>query len=317
MDPGGRGRRDPGIKILVIEMESKNMLELIVGIVVGLIAFSAILMPVIDDAESSTRTVSMNTTATYTMTDNLASLDLEKESGSTSIILNGETLENHTGIIISANNFDVRAQNDGQLFINDLANNKQIQVSSSGSLTMSIDNGEVEYTFQGSGSPTTYTLTLDGATFYVDDNGSWGGFFGNTSVNVTPGTEIYAIYFPIYFGSDYWSTYGIIKLEDGEVSETIVEPKYYSDSAWVDATDVVYDISAQYNSTNDYWNYTSAKITTSEYSVRMGEFIAPLAYKEISSSDANIIQIYDAIPILIIVGLIMGIVGAVFVRRLE
>ena len=271
-------------------------------------------MPVIEDAQKDNRTVALNTSATYTMSDgDNVSFTLEKEANSSEILVNGEPIENHVGIILTANNFDVRAQNDGQVFVTDLVNNVRVQVISTASLSMAVTGTEVEYTH----NTTTRTLTLEGTIFYIDGDGKYGGFFeGTPEVNVTKGESIYAVFFPV-LAADGWSSFGIVSITDGEITDTIVEPVALANNVYTEVTDPVYSITGDYNGDGDYWTYTKVEMSCQEFTLRRAEIIAPLEYKEITTKDGAVIALYGAIPVMVIVALLMVAIGAIANRRAD
>lgn len=295
-------------------MKENNLLMLVMTLTIGVILCGAILMPVIEDAQKDNRTVALNTSATYTMSDgDNVSFTLEKEANSSEILVNGEPIENHVGIILTANNFDVRAQNDGQVFVTDLVNNVRVQVISTASLSMAVTGTEVEYTH----NTTTRTLTLEGTIFYIDGDGKYGGFFeGTPEVNVTKGESIYAVFFPV-FAADGWSSFGIVSITDGEITDTIVEPVALADNVYTEVTDPVYSITGDYNGDGDYWTYTKVEMSCQEFTHRRAEIIAPLEYKEITTKDGAVIALYGAIPVMVIVALLMVAIGAIANRRAD
>lgn len=296
-------------------MKENNLVMLVMTLTIGVILTGALLMPIIDDAQHDSRTVALNTSATYTMSDgDDVSFTLEKEANSNVILVNGEPIENHIGIIITANNFDVRAQNDGQVFITDLANNVRVQVISTASLSIAVTGTQVEYTH----NTTTRTLTLEGTIFYVDGDGKYGGFFeGTPEVKVTKGESIYAVFFPIFASGDGWSSFGILSITDGEITDTIVEPVALVDNVYTEVTDPVYNIVGEYNENGDYWTYNRVDMTCQEFTLRRAEIIAPLEYSEITTTDGAAIALYGAIPVMVIVALLMTAIGAIAYRRAD
>lgn len=292
------------------------MAGIITGLIVMVLLASTVLIPIVEDSSKEVRTSANNTGEVYSMgtgsTPDITLSNAGVVDGVTSpTYYNGEVLEAHTGAIITASNFDLRAQSDGQLFINDLANNKQIQISiaNSGKLDLTVTGTTLNYKANASVDYTT--VELGDYYFYLDSNGKYGGY---SSVNVTPGQPIYALFFPQYIGGG-WTAISMIELIDGEVTDTIISPQRMYSGAWTDVTNPAYSITASLTDA-DYWAYGTATMSYDETTANpRAEYIAPIEYKYISESDSAAIQLLELIPLLVVASIVIGVVATVLIRR--
>lgn len=300
-------------------MALKNLAGIVVGLVIMVVFLSAVLIPIVNDSEQSVRTTANNTGEIYSMgTGSTPDITLSNagvvDDVPSPTYYNGEVLEAHNGAIITASNFDLRTQSDGQLFINDLVNNKQIQinVTTNGKLDLTVVGTTLNYKANSSSDYTT--VELGDYYFYLDSKGKYGGY---STVNVTPGQPIYALFYPIYVGPSlgYWTPIGMVELTDGVVTDTILAPKLIVSNVWTDVTNPTYSITATLTDA-DYYEYGRTTLSYDEYAATpTAEYIAPIEYQYISYADDSMIQLLSVIPLMVAVGIVVGVIGAVLVKR--
>lgn len=293
------------------------MIELTVGIVVGLVVFSAILMPVVNNATTTENTFD-NTAYGYYQMKEFEVGDKWERTG-TVWTLNGETLTtdaSDTVSIIVSNNEVVRQGGSvrGTLFgSNNLTAAEVITVDSVDKLLF--NNGTTPYDYDsgyGATNNGNYILkTYTDKAYVHGDTNLWAtGVTGQVGTD-SRGNLIVHIEGTINDGV----TITVDKVNNGLSSNIVVGEATINYEAVSGYEDLYLIDTITFTITADYTvDETTTTITTdATYST----FVIPkqvIAEKTVHA-DAETIAMLETIPILIIAGLIVGIAATVVSRR--
>lgn len=304
MDPGRGTGRDSVYEILVIEMNANDLVKLVVGVVVGALMLSAILIPTINEATTTEHTFTNE--GLYYMTNPTESVHVEYLGG-TEWRINDEplvyTVLGATNIIV----FD-------DTFIRNVGQVRGDTTVSFNNADFTIDNGTITGTYNdGTGTiDWTYTERCYVAT---NDKSAW------TMTNNTGGwyiksdSQITGIGLTTVKDSDGNNQIIVMNVEAVGLEATVTTP-----TTAVTISDIVVN-AIPVNGYNDLYQFTSitfkatwgTNVTNCTYNIVIvpSEVTAELS---IHASEEEI-QILEVIPILVTVGLILGVVGVAFSRR--
>ena len=299
-------------------MEPKRMIELTVGIVVGLVVFSAILMPVVNNATTTEHTF---TNEGYFKVQEYSGDNIEYSASwdhtePAQFTVNDEAIpitytDNvNTSIVLDGNFFLRYFPNTGVTLYYGSQAIVEANVTNGFDMTLSYSEGTLTIT----NGTATREITVD--TFYsIANDGPFVMKKGNVKAYMTEDSIIYGSG-RTNVGTDVVGTLVSGTVDDVDV--TIWRGEATPRDIVINATEVSGYIDLYSFDSVEFWvddtkednPTTTAKITYS-YVVVPAEVTAELS----SHLDANEIQMIKVIPILIIAGLILGIVGVVLSRR--
>ena len=304
-------------------MEKTNLLTLVVTLTVGIILAGSLLMPVLSDATTTERTFT-NDGAFY----------VEADPNETYTIEYDNTVANNT---ITVNGTDITLDRDYTLVALENAilrldsSSHKLDWNGNGSyivninkLSLTIASGSISGTYTSTGDETAWpTMTYD--KIYVISPTEQSLIMSDYSVpvKVKGDSELFAM--------------GRTVLNDGGVNKQFlvqivgsiddgVDVTIANVSTGVDIGAVITDLSINYTPVqgyNDLYTLTSItfKAATAENgqvtNVTFSAYIVPATVTaELSQHlDAGEIALLNALPILVIIGLVLAGVGAIFIRN--
>ena len=294
------------------------MLQLVVGIAVGVLVLSAALFPVIDSATTTERTFTNEGLyyMSYVPENDSHELVFTPGSGWT---FDGEPFTDVPGDYTILGTDDLVIRGDGRA---------RGILSATG--TVAIDFTVTNTAITGTFGTQTMNLTYDKIILAVPDKSNLIMKAGTTTAYVLNESSIEAYGYTSITTSSEWTNNMVIHI-DGDLKDGFTITAYPTGSGvTVDYT--VENITTDAAAVTDYIGLY--KITTIEFDIVVtnsdenAEYTTHCTYNRVivpttvtaelavhASQDE--IEILETIPILITVGLILGIVGAVFVRRLE
>ena len=324
-------------------MNTKTMIELVVGVVVGLIVLSAALMPVIHTATTTEKTF-LNE-GYYTMdaiTESTTHVIEWEKSNPTILIIDDEPVDmswtdvTKSYTLIGSDTMVVRYErgaNDTagvQMFTTTvgaqyLSFHSNSAATAGDKATITLSNSTVSFVTDGT-APLDKTITDIGTDAYVINPTNTGDYTivmkrADTPAYVKGDSTIRFIGVSVSSGPNGIALYGIGTLDDGMTLSTIYTNNTVTDVAYSDPVptdtavsgyDDLYSLD-KYNFTISYTDNGTPKTFDATYSY----FLIPnevTAEKSIHA-DATTIELLGVIPILIIVGLIVGIAAVVVSRR--
>ena len=284
-------------------MEPKRLIELTVGIVVGLVVFSAILMPVVNNAKLTTgdEVTYTNTGAGYTLLTTSENMSISLYD--TTITIDGVEYPAKTGTYwgIATDTWVIRYNGSTFDFTTGRLNGGEPygpQIDGA-TITLADGNSTVEYTFDNHTRSETYSSSYTWAAI-PSQSGEWITVSQNSQVYVNDLNDFILSGFYTTGDNDAYYTY-YDGVSSAYYSSTTYPAEFTADLTLVEGTTDVYQTSRPLMHVGD-------------------ESFTPYVYlvKEKISGHADSGTVYDmisVIPILIIAGLIIGIVGVAISRR--
>ena len=315
-----------------MKMDANKMIGMVVGVMVGVLILSAALFPVIDSATTTEKTFKNNGYFTYDAIDENTDVTISWDAATPGVLTIGDaeiTMPTGSGnwTIVGSTNFTMRFYTSSVTGLQcyGSAGYLSANTSNAASCTITVDETSMVMTRTNADTTTnttTYTMGQHGFLINADGSGDLMLKYSNESAYVNGDSEVYLCGTTFVTGSgtnDFVGVFGYGSLDDG-----LTMSSFYGNSS--PNTVSFGDVTATYSAVNGYIDLykldkfefpltqNSATVTaTYSYFVVPTEVTAELAVH--ASQDE--IEILETIPILITVGLILGIVGAVFVRRLE
>lgn len=303
-----------------------KLIQYAVMVAVGVLVFSALLVPIVNDAQYSTATATLNTTenfnAVYTEnleTDIAVGLDADNK-----LVVNGAIITpalDLTETVIVTNQFVITYDGAALNFLG----------LSGGSLTnITIHPGG---TYDGVKTDNnTFTGTGVNVVIYPDNNGKYGAFVqgnGNESFWLDNGKTAYISFLSGGVTDNNGNNHYVNCLYSAtnENYETVWNTVYSledPDGAWVDLpstlklnqpyTKEVGDFAVKWDTNNYTATFTNE---SGDFDKVVGSPIvyAPLEYHYLAEKDGALYSMIGVIPLIVIVGLIAGIIGVIAVRR--
>ena len=304
-----------------------KIIQYAVMVAVGVLIFSALLVPIINDATTTEKTF-VNDEYYITM-DKLDSasehtITWEKDTN-TKITVDGKVIEpdwNSITIVAEENNLIRCSKGTVGYYLNFVGEDVPTGYGSSNdkSVSVTIANGSI--TFSGVTSlDTTYSATSAFTSGYVinpDDTGDYQYIMKESAANayVLGDSEIYGIGYSSIGGA--WNNIFSVSgnIDDG-INVTLVSTTLEGDITLSDPT-VTYSEVAGYDDLYQFekvqftatYNNTNYPLTYS-FVIVPAEVTAELAIHPDSATNS----ILGIIPLIVIVGLIAGIIGAIAIRR--
>lgn len=307
-----------------MKMDANKMIGMVVGVMVGVLILSAALFPVIDSATTTEKTYQNEGYYLMSATDNADVTISWDHTTPTYLTVNDKSIKFDNGIelgravtIVGSESFVIRYVNLGtEHVLQFLAEGYYIPASDSDAqdMNVSLSNGSVTVTV----GENTGTISYDKA-YYVSDDGTWTMKKADKNAYVNDESNIMVLVGLSHLDDDDTGKdvgiYGI-----GDINGVEVDTFYAGDGVTFSTPEV------NYTSIDGFKNLYSVSTITFDGVVEDVEtpltysyFIVPAkvtAELAVHASQDEI-DLLNTIPILITVGLILGIVGAVFVRRLE
>lgn len=306
------------------------MLEMVVGVAVGVLILAAALFPVIDQATTTEKTFKNNGYYTLDKVDDTTQCVISWDSTSPSILsfddidVDMSTLPSQSYTIVGSDTLVLRYYKTGNdVYIQ--CYGSSYASSTGGTVTITIDNGTLTFTAVSPENVTTTTTYSDIGTdcymFNADNSGEYAAVmkYSDAAAYMNGDSKITFIGTSITNYSSAIAAYGTGSIDDGVTITTLYKPN--------NVTTVTYsDIQIVDTAMSNYLDlYKLDKVTfklsrdgsptdiTYSYFIVPNEVTAELAVH--ASQDE--IELLETIPVLITVGLIMGIVGVVAARRFE
>ena len=307
----------------------KKLLSLLIGATVAIIVVAAVLVPIIDDAESKTVSVDQNVNARYSVSigTDLAG-DLVYTYVDDKPTLNGDVL--HIGVYNVRN---IICVSDAFRLVQDSSLSAYRLVQQQGGdvdVSQFKVNADLTYEYTTTAGTTVTVDSAVGHLFYADDAGTLGAFWvGNDEFWLDHnGTAYMAIYHGLQAdGQPDYPFKGLWSADSTTIGEswTPTNTQVMSEGVFVDhPVDLkvlalsVYegDVANRYNF--DGYN-ASATINGIEYSVDRYSAVvfAPLEYHYRTASDNSIVGLLGAIPVLVIVGIIAYVARTALMGRID
>ena len=291
-------------------MDVKNMIGMVVAIAVGLIMLSP-LVTVVNAAQTQISTEQLNTTERYIMAG--SNEDVVMTATADGWEINGEI------VTLPTPYFAVAFGEKGVIRFGSTMASVHTESARIGNIV------KFEY------SEGTLTMTKNDNTtqteewsylFYPSNKGDYGMFEHipglSEPINVDKNQTAYYIANTAWNNSiEFW---GVWEVVNGEVTDTLIPFCYattYNGTISIDSDAVVeINYSPSEDGLSNVYEYGSVTSNGTTYT-NQSFIVAPLTYHIHSQSDDAALQLIEVIPILVTAGLILGIVGAVFVRRFE
>lgn len=311
-------------------MNVNDMIKLVIGVVVGVLMVSVLLIPVIGEA-TETHTTFENESY-YALNKITADTDVTikwDKTAPTVLEINGEDFtmpadlpKGRAYTIVGSETAIVRyfVPNSGASMIEYASGNvyANINVNDTSTYAQATINGNSLTFYADFSTPITRTATLSGDSYYLaGDSGDYTEVMkdGNTPAYVNKDSIVHLIgtTTPVRVG-----TYGIGSIEDGLTMSTLYKAGTITSDVTYSTPVATYTEVAGYEDLYllDHYDFTISYDDTTENAV-YSYFIIPAEVTAEKSvhADAGTIQILEVIPLLITVGLIVGIVGVAFSRR--
>lgn len=297
----------------------KKMTDITIACIVCLIVVVTIAVPILGDAEKTINTIQQNTGEKFSLTE---ISEISADGLTYSFAVNGDAS------MITLNGVDILSTTTGERQ-NPLLVTDKICISEQGgkfytswdggfigntsTATLEIDSGG-NFTFNtnvGSGSGISFI-------FIIDDEGKYGVYnqTSNSSVGLNKGETAFIFAEGVANNN---GTIGIVSNLSSYTDGVITE--YYS-SAQREAT-TIDDVTVSFNVVEDHvlseslsfsalFDYTYDTEPPDTYNAPIG-VIAPIEYKIITSQEGALITMINIIPLLLVVAILFGVVGAIFI----
>lgn len=294
--------------------------KLTIGILTTLIAVvlvSSMLIPAIESSSSTTTVEKQNEGYLYTMTDQIG--DYTYTAVKQDLYLNGEVVLSTDGTKfsggVSTSSLGVAVQkiNSANYISTTEQSNelvKSVSITSNGSWTITPITG----------STVTGTVDTDNVMFFAAKEGNFAAYNNGASFSVTKGD---AIYFMDSIGASYTdSNYYLfcISIIDGVATTVYANKAPFSGGSF---SPVVPEVSCAYDSMvteNGVTSYTNLSVNVSFGDITLetlsgNYFAVPLAYTETVTESGPEYTLINIIPLLVLVGVMLGAVGLFISRR--
>ena len=291
-------------------MENKNLLNLIITLIVGIIITGAVLIPVVNDASQKFESTEKNQENVSVYMDKVTEFTLYQDHTDYTVYLNGEAMDLVGGTTIMVSD---KVMVNATVVSSSVTTKPTMSIWAPGintatvggggltsDITVQLENGIISLTY---GSPeTTVTFDVEYAYLSAAESGDYAlvdaAYVTAAQVNKGDTVTLFAM-------KGWWSTsYPPVQIiaNDGIVT---VEGKSYASNDTTTGTDVTINVEF---TTEKYDNLTITTISENTLSA-----IIPATYT--AYVNTSISDIMSIIPILVIVGLIVSIVGMFVTRR--
>lgn len=302
-----------------------KLIQYAVMVAVGVLVFSALLIPIVNDAQYSTATATLNTTenfnAVYTEnleTDITVGLDADNH-----LLVNGAIITPAlalTETVVVTNQFVITYDGSALTFLG----------LSGGSLTNITIHPDG--TYDGVKNNSAFTGAGVNVVIYPDNNGKYGAFVqgaGHESFWLDNGETAYISFLSGGITDNNENNHYVNGLYSATNKnyETVWNTIYSVENtagSWVDLPSTLklnQPYSKEVGNFAVKWDTNSYTATftndSGEFDAVVGSPIvyAPLEYHYLAEKDGALYSMIGVIPLIVIVGLIAGIIGVVAVRR--
>ena len=317
-------------------MNANDLIKLVVGVVVGALMLSAILIPTINSATTTERTFTNDGYYTMNQLDTATEATITWEKSNIDIVnVNGIDVDmsdfvgtNHTSFtLIGGESIVVRYEKTSTTFagIQAYGSNgvyasfhSNTATETGNKITITVSEGTVNVLTDGS-TPLTRTFTnVSGYIINPDGTGDYAIMKrADIPAYVHGDSEIRLIGVSVSAGPNAIALYGAGTLNDGITLTTIYQPSNvttvtYSEAVATDSTVSGYEDLYKLEKYEFTINYDE-----NSYNATYSYFIVPVSITAELTGHASEdeIKILEVIPMLVTVGLILGVVGVAFSRR--
>lgn len=310
-----------------MKMEPKNMLELVVGIAVGVLVLSAALFPVIDSATATEHTLTNEGYSRYasieSTSEDVITISWDHTNPKYLTIgddqINCSSLQSYTSIIFGddwAIRYITAAGSTLSTTIQYIGPtaSEYMQVTTAGTadLTITLEAGDMTVTDGTTTKTADYTSAYypnsDGSMVMKKSDSKAYLLKDSSIINANGSTQVGSVGVGVHFEGTVADGYEFTLYRNTNNTEVSnVESNYVENGKYlgvIELTNITFDMTPEGG---------TATAATYSYFLVPYQITAELAVH--ASEDE--IEILETIPILIIIGLIMGIVGMIAARRYE
>lgn len=303
-----------------------KLIQYCVMVAVGVLVFSALLVPIVNDAQYSTATATLNATENFNAvyTENLETDITVELDTDNNLVVNGAIITpalDLTETVVVTNQFVITYDGSALTFLG----------LSGGSLTSIAIHPDGTYDVVKTDN-STFTGTGVNVIIYPDNNGKYGAFVqgnGHESFWLDNGKTAYLSFLSggVTDNNEIDHYVNCLYSATNENYETVWHTIYSLEDpagSWVDLpstlklnqpyTKEVGDFAVKWDTNNYTVTFTN---DSGEFDKIVGSPIvyAPLEYHYLAEKDGALYTMIGVIPLIVIIGLIAGIVGVVAVRR--
>lgn len=280
-------------------MELKNILGVIVALIVATALLTSIIIPVVNSSMVTAGDAVSYTNPTggaYKLSDYSETISFERLSDGTVTVNGEEVTSEHTGFVIASDGIVIYYAFGGRLyFTSQEAALNNLAASSTAHITVEYSNGVSTYTNVDTSASAEAPYTW--AYIYTVDGDFNTGYLGSTSYYVK---SIKDVTCTGYYSSGENDTGFIFK--DGVLQ---IEEDYESS--------VTYDL-ALVEGTTDIYRLSNFKIHIGEEEFAPYVCLVPSTVTGHKDSGATY-ELLGVLPILVTVGIILGVIGMLYLRR--
>lgn len=281
-----------------MKMESKNMVEMIAGIAISVIVFSAILVPAVHAGTiaASAQENYENDSVYFKMAGANDTVTIAFANGT--LTLNGEavTPENNSNVLLS-DAFSVdQFLYDGN-WLTRVWYQESTELSYPSAFSLTFTDGAVTGSITAGGVTNSFEAAYT-YLYYADADGKYTQMSGQATIDAYVNDPNQIILSGLYYTGDNKTTYSYI---NGELT---LEGDY---TGSVNITKEKVGL--------DTWHITGIRVTVGDESFTPFRYIVPT--NVIGHTETELSEVIEIIPILITAGLILGILGMIAIRRFE
>lgn len=303
-------------------MDPKRIVALVVGASVMVLIFSALLVPIINDATTTEKTFD-NSIGSQSYMEKLGTdtesytLVIDGTNNPGWVTVNGVDIRPNSGTLFCIDGFGLIRNNLG--FVDDRFNQVRLEFGAGPGNTnyvnLSITNGVCTYVYGTQTTPQTIDISAGG--FGIIDKGSYVMTNADQHKYITSDSEIYGQGLTGVDGG-VWNTQLVLKGTKDNIDVTCIYPPAQADTVFTDITAAtttvtgyndLYDLSAiTFTATygeNDPTNCTYNRI------IIPAEVTADLSV----TPDSGTRALLSAIPIIAMIGIVLAVVGVAIVGR--
>ena len=304
-----------------MKMDVNKMIGMVVGVVVGVLILSAALFPVIDSATTTERT--FKNEGYYNLDKTAEDFTFSWDYTSpTEFVINNETVTytntNAMDVsIVLGEKFAVRLQPQNAKVTFYGLGTYITADSINTTLTVTVESGTLTATNEDTSKSVTSVTEL----YYISETGPYVMKKSDSIAYLNSGSEIVADSEIYASGQTFNGAKSIFWHLEGTIDD-MDYPDAFDNLLQISDETINGQYSNRYNDLFELSNITFTAYNTYQelsYNVTASYFVVPAevtAELTVHASQDEI-DLLETIPILITVGLILGIVGAVFVRRFE
>lgn len=285
-------------------MDTKTFTTTIVGLVILVLVISTVTIPVVQDTQSEFRTEQNNTGYLYAVANSATTIELETTGGT--VTVNGMPMTQNRAMAVFSEEFQVMKYST-----------VYVVLTETGSFTVSeatISNGTFSYTTTDSVEG-SFTYDATKPVYYNAVSGEY-GLFDTTTANIPKNAVLYCftdrdfkdasnntLRLQVTYSGTLEDGFDIIAHTTGGVIQV------YTDGS----VDVAYTDHGTYNTVSATPPTITVDVSGVDYTaggstgsgVVKWQYFAPISYEIISPSDQNMINLFELIPMLMILGVLL------------